>query len=180
MGYVTVAYGVDVQRLAAVKGSRDQQLLADMEKLLAEAERTAASSGFSDDGPLSLRAALERIVSDQVEAIPNGDHQYVYALELLCQHLGKPLDGQGHIRYLDDLGWPIAMDDCRPPFDLPEPLGFPGTCHLTAEEVKKEYERFQDADTEDEDSEVTEAREEYVWWLKQCADEGLGLVTFCY
>jgi hypothetical protein len=176
MGYVTVAYGADIDRLAALKGSQDQRLLADMGKLVTEAEERKADS----ECPLSLRAALERILADQIEAMPNGDHQYIYATELLCRHLGKSLDGQGHIKYLDDLGWDIAMNDFRTPFGLPQPFGFPDARYLNAEEVRQEYGRFQDVDPEDDNSDVAEAREEYVWWLKQCADDGTGLVTFCY
>jgi hypothetical protein len=182
MGYTTIAYGVDIDKLAAVKGSRDQRLLAEMELLLAEEEQEAADSGFSDSlCPLSLRAALERILADEIEAMPNGNHQYVYAMELLCRHLGKALDDCGHVKYLEDLGWEVAMDDFRTPLDLPQTFGFPDTCYLTAEEVRKEYERFRDVDPDDDEHpDIAESREEYVGWLKQCVDEGLGLVTFCY
>jgi len=181
MGYTTVGYGVDIDRLAAVKGSRDQRLLAEMEGLVAEEERRAAEWPSSANCPLSLRGALERILEDRVEEVPDGDHQYVYAMQLLCQHLGKLLDGQGHIKFLDDLGWDIAMDDFRTPLGLPQPHALPDARYLTAEEVKSEYERFRDVDPEDEEHPyLAELREEYVWWLKQCADQGVGLITFSY
>lgn len=176
MGYTTIAYGVDIDRLAAVKGSCDQGLLAKMDRAISEEEHRIADP----DCPLSLREALERIVTNQVKSVPNGDHQYVYAMELLCQHLGKALDGQGHIKYLDDLCWDVAMNDFRTPLDLPNPLGFPDARYLNAEETQREYEKFRDVDSECDDSDVTEGREEYVWWLKQCVDEGIGLVTLSY
>ena len=181
VGYVTVAYGVDIEKLGAVKGSCDERLLSEMESLVAEKERRAAEWPSSSVEPLSLRGALERVINDRIEPVPNGDHQYVYAMELLCRHLGTSLDGHGHITFLEDLEWDIAASSFRTPLGLPQPGALPDTCYLTVEQVKGEYERFRDVDPDDDERPyLAEAREEYVWWLKQCADESLGLVTFCY
>ncbi|MFZ5828850.1 MAG: hypothetical protein ACOY3P_02115, partial [Planctomycetota bacterium] len=57
---------------------------------------------------------------------------------------------------------------------------FPFASFLSAAEVRREYERFGDEDVECDEPGISEAREEYVWWLKQCADENLGLVVFTY
>ena len=178
MGYITTAYGVDIDQLIAVKGSNDQTIQDELAPRIKEAE--GRDPFQSEDEPLTLMGALEQIIAGKIEPVPNGEHQYVYVMELLCQHMGEELDGQGHIRYMDDLDWEVAMDEFRTPFDLPYPGGFPNAFYLTTTEVAAEYKRFADEDTDDDDSEVVDAREEYVWWLKQCVDKGLGMVAFCY
>lgn len=179
MGCATCGYGVDLEKLAAAKGSRDAALLAAVKEASAVQFRQDVQLGTIS---MSLEEALERLIAgDLSDESSDAAAQYLYALELLCNHLGERLDGQEHIKYLDDLGWETAAAELRLPLGLPAPDNFPAVSYLTADEVKADYERFKDEDTDDDDDPyVSEAREEFVWWLKQCADKNLALITFCY
>ena len=44
--------------------------------------------------------------------------------KFLCQFLGKPLDGSGHIRYLDDLELDLEIADFSNPLGLPATSAF--------------------------------------------------------
>lgn len=175
MSYTTYGYAVDIDKLKQVYGSRDRELL---DKILDFSRDRLEQS----DGPmfaLNLRKALSDIIDATIDESEE-EAAYIYALEILCVYLGRVLDGQGHIGYLDDLCWDLSLPEFATPFELPPVLGFPGTSFLTAGEVEQELERFVDIDTESDDSEVTDARDEFVWWLQQCKDAGVGLVIFCY
>jgi hypothetical protein len=182
MGCTTIGYGVDLRRVAAVRGSRDAALVVELEQKFAdrlahEQEMNANLYGL----PISLNEALLRIVmGDLAEQSQAVAAQYVYAYELLCEHFGRPLDGREHIEFLDDLRWDTAALVFRTPLDLPSAGPLPTTGYLTPDEVQSEYERFKSYNSDEDTAELADAREEFIWWLKQCADEGLGLVTFCY
>lgn len=182
MGCGTFGYGVAIEQLKAVRGCRDASLLSALEQKFADRlERAEDENTSLWTPPFSLRMALGKIVNDEIsDTSPDAAAQYIYAYELLCEHFGQRLDGDSHIEMLDDLGWETAALEFRTPLDLPDPLGFPSTSYLTREQVNEEYDQYQDVDTDEDDPVVADAREEFVWWLKQCADQGLGLVTFCY
>ena len=133
---------------------------------------------------ISVTEALEDLINGELrDTSPRNAFQYLYALELLCLHLGTKLDGGDHIGDVENVDWDTRLREVRIPFDLPPPSGFPSVSYLTPSEVKQEYERF-DAEHSDSDDEVdratADAREDFLWWLKQCGDHGLAIVTFCY
>jgi hypothetical protein len=182
MGYTTVAYGVDLGRLAQVGGSRDVELLADCEREFAYRLAIANHKNAElSDLPIKLRNALHEIVTGTLTHYSDdGAAQYVYAYQLLCEHFGRPLDGREHIKFLEDLQWNTNVLKFRTPLALPETLPLPATGYLTPEEVRAEYDSFKDYDGEEDDAWLAEAREEFIWWLKQCADKGDSLVVFTY
>ncbi len=175
MSYTTYGYGIDIDELKRIHGSGDHELLAAVLDSSADRLKQFDEPMFA----LNVRKALAEIVDGRIDEAEEAA-AYIYALEILCVFFGKVLDGQGHIGYLDDLDWELALPEFATPFELPSVLGFPDTTYLTAAEVKQEYERFADVDTETDDPDVTDARDEYVWWLQQCNDANLGLVTFSY
>lgn len=101
MSTVTIAFAVDVDRLTAMKGCGDEELLKTVERTCGDSLSRMESP--AEPGKLSVRDALRHIVVDGETPDASAAAQYVYALELLCRHLGKPLDGTGHIGHLDDL-----------------------------------------------------------------------------
>ncbi len=97
--------------------------------------------------------------------------------------MGSVLDGGDSIGHIENLDWDTRLLKVRIPLTLPEPQDFPEVSYLTAAEVKDEYQRL-DATCE-ESSELLErdledAREDFLWWLKQCSDNDVALVTFYY
>jgi hypothetical protein len=182
MGYSTVGYGVDLDRLMRASGSRDETLLIEIQERfseqLAHAQQMNANLyHLSVELPHSLRMLIEGDYSDSSHGAAV---QRLYAYELLCKYFGRYLDGQEHINFLDDLRWETALTDFRTPLGLASTGEFPFTSYLTSAETKLEYERFESVGTETEDSWITEGREEFVWWLKQCADTSQALVVFTY
>jgi hypothetical protein len=131
---------------------------------------------------ISITDALVDIISGELrDSTFNSAFQYLYALELLCQHLGSILDGGDSIGHVENVAWNTKLLTPRTPFALPEPQDFPEVSYLTATEVADEYRRL-DAECEESieplENELEDAREDFLWWLKQCSDKGLGLVTF--
>ena len=173
MSSCTYGYGVDLTRLTAVQGSGDANLLSELVE-------TAPTDPFAEPGEPTICDGLQALIDGNLLDSYEGRAQQLYALELLCQRFGKQLDGQEHIGYLEDLGWETAAMEQRSPLDLPAADDFPMSGYLTADEVVEEYARLKDEEIEDEPPELADAREEFVWWLKQCADKGLALVTFTY
>jgi hypothetical protein len=179
MGYSTFAYGMDVERLASAKGSGNQELLSQIERDFA-AELATISRDFRDS-PIMAEAALREIVSGQVtHSREDAAAIYLYVVELMCRAFGRMLDGSESIRYLEDLEWEIEERKLNAWLGLPSPLGFPDVSYWTPEQVRAEYDRLADEDTDHDENEITQAREEFVGWLQQCAEAGTGLVTFCY
>lgn len=171
MSSVSTAYGVDLEKLASVRGSKDARLLTELEQKIQPDPFDATGDPTVLDG---LRALIEGDLLDSYV----GRAKQLYALEMLCEHVGRRLDGQGHVAFIDDLGMETALLAYEPPLDLPRADDFPSVAYLTAEQVRDEYARFTAIDTEHEDPEIAEGREEFVGWLQQCADEGLALVVF--
>ena len=173
MSSVSTAYGVDLEKLTSLRGCKDAQLLAELEPKI-------QPDPFDDPGDPTVLDGLRALVNGDTLDSTIGRAQQLYGLEMLCEHVGKRLDGQGHVAYIDDLGLETALLTCEPPLDLPRADDFPSAAHLTAEQVRNEFARFADVETEGDDPEIEEGREELIGWLQQCADQGLALVVFQY
>jgi hypothetical protein len=187
MSYQTTGYSVDLDKLAAVKGCHDEAFLAEVLKNCADRIKSHDewSPAEPERGVVSIHKALQDIINAELDDLaPQTAFQYLYALEVLCLHLGTRLDGGGCIRDIEDVCWDTRLAELMPPpLGLPCPQDFPSVSYLTASQVKEECERFDDDDSEslyELGQETADAREDFLWWLKQCADRGLALMTFCY
>ncbi len=103
----------------------------------------------------------------------------LHALELICCHVGKRLDGDQHINFLDHLHWELESEELTSYFGLSPTNVFPDARIIKLAQAKKQLEQFQ-CSTDHDEVFVVDAREEYLWWLKQCIDANVDLVTFCY
>ena len=176
MGYSTLAYAVDLERLNAAAGSGDQALLAKIE----ESEGEHLESTLGVDGAPTLREAVHAIVTAGKKD-KRWAWQYAYALEVLCRALGERLENDDLIAFVTDLDLETRLNDTRLPLGLPEPSDFPVVSYLTADEVRTEYDRFKDEDvTVGDDEELDEARVEFVGYLRQAAERGQAIVMFAY
>ena len=161
MGYSTLVYGVDIDRLRSTFGSQDDMFLDEIRR-----------------GAPSLREALSQILRGQITGGEGTEFQYGYAAELLCKHLGQRLDNDDLIEFVDDLEIPTGVLSSGPPLPIPTPLDFPMIGFLTADEVREEYDRLKDQDLSHDDEDIEAAREEFRSYLLQANDQGLGIVTF--
>ena len=182
MGYGTLVYGVDIARLRSTYGSQDQTLLKEMEREYADDLRQN-DERFRDEirrGAPPLREALAQIVRGKITGKQGTEFQYGYAVELLCKHLGRPLENEDLIEFVDDLEIPTGVLSSGPPLPIPPPLDFPVIGFLTAEQVREEYAQLKDQDFSHDDEDIEAAREEFRSYLRQANDQGLGIVVFAY
>jgi len=172
MSSISTAYGVDIDKLASIIGSKDAQLLAEIEQVI-------RPDPLEELGETTIRDGLRALINGDLLDSYLGRAKQLYALELLCEHIGKRLKGHGHVAYLDDIGLETALLAYEPPLDLPRADDFPSVAYLSAEQTRDEYTRFADVDTE-EYPEIEEGREELIGWLQQSSEQRLALVVFQY
>ena len=182
MGYSTVVYAIDIDRLRNVFGSDDQELLQTVEKKYDKALRRSDETFQSRirDGAPTRREALRQIVAGTISGSDSAAFQYGYALELLCKHLGRVLDNDDLIAFISDLEIPTSLIESGPPIPIPKSADFPSIGYLTAEQVREEYAPLKDQDLSHEDEEIEEAREEFLSYLRRARKNGLGIVSFAY
>ena len=177
MSITTYAYGINLPTLTAAIGSHDATLV---NKILESGVYRWARDDLRQNR-ISLRDALQMLINAEYSNdSPVAVARRLYAYETLCEHLGRRLDGQEHVGYLDELGWDTLLMNQRTPIGLVASIDFPMSGYLTPEEVVREYDQYMDVEAEEDDLQIADAREEFVWWLKQCANKRLALVTFTY
>jgi hypothetical protein len=182
MGYGTQAYAVDIDRIRSTFGSRDETLLGAVEQAFADDLRRNDEwfSGEISRGAPTLREALAQILRGQIAGRQGAEFQYGYAAELLCKHLGRPLDNDDLIELVEDLEIPTGLTDSGPPLPIPTSDAFPAVGFLTADRVRGEYARLKDQDLSHDDEDIAAAREEFRSYLRQANDLGLGIVMLTY
>lgn len=173
MSVGTWGYGVDLQKVQELIGSNNDQAFNEL-KCTIPIQRVDAEQG------ISIVDGLGALIRGKPLLSPIGRAAQLYALEHLCDQIGKRLAGQGHIAFWDQLDWETRMLSSNPPFRLPAADDFPYVTHLAAQQVSEEYDRIAALESEHENPETSDAREEYVGWLQQCKSKNLALVAFQY
>ena len=184
MGYRTLAYAVDIDRIRSTFGSNDDALLRAIEQEFAD-EFPRNDEWFSREirrGAPTLREALAQIVRGKITAREGieTEFQYGYAAELLCRHLGRELDNDDLIEFVDDLEIPTGITTSGPPLPIPESGDFPAIGFLTADQVRQEFASLKDEDLSHDDDDIAAAREEFRAYLQQACALGRGVVMFAY
>lgn len=170
MSYSTMIYAVDLDRLRKTVGSRKGSLIRKLKRRVDD---------DADDDEISVAQAVEELIKGSFTA-PGSAHQYGYALEHVCGHLGTCLDSNsvGDVSELE-LNTPLA--DLRHPVALPEIADFPFISSLSKDAVDAEVERLGSMELSfPDDEEIEEARRELFECLRQAAARRLGVVTFYY
>jgi len=183
-------YAVSFDRLRRVPGSRDRALIEAIatthEDFFAQIDELADSE---EEVP-TCREALEQLV----EGSPLADHLghlYGYALEAVCAHLGRELDGVPAISgasgwidpvdaFLREKGVPITLTDLvfgASPVDLPTPDDHPYIGSWPPESIPTALAAIRGVDTAGLDFETAETVDLIRGWLEAAASEpGAGLV----
>jgi hypothetical protein len=148
MSYGLTLYSVDLDKLGAALGSRDEALHRTIcERLHDDLEQLAEwfEDEIEEGAPAPAEAVGALLRGEDLE-----DHgfMYAYALELIIRHFGRALDNAAFYpcdtEFLEDvdaalaeLGAPdeLLTEDLQfggLPFELPEPDDFPGAGHWDA------------------------------------------------
>jgi hypothetical protein len=180
MSYVLTAYLVDIDKLQALVGSKDQSVVEAVKAN--NAEFFDEEEEEFDEDELWLSTAIEHLIMDQ-EKDPEEAHQYGYALREICDCYGEllPCDAWNGVRWaaVEICGLQDLLTKTRPPIELPENDDFPRIGCLRRSEVPGELQAAKErleAATENDDPELLE---EYVGWLEAAAEQG-GDVVFFY
>jgi hypothetical protein len=137
VSYSLIPYVVDLDTLIRAVGSKDESIIAVVLEHDPEAFAEDEPEDEPDDDEISLGQALRDLVMGQ-PPVEGSAHQYGYALEQLCHHLGERLDCDEWC----DIRWEVIeatgmeeIMDRKSPVPLPETDDFPAVGYLTAGEV---------------------------------------------
>jgi hypothetical protein len=133
MSYSLIPYLIHLPALKLIPGSTDDALIASV--IASRPEEF--EDGGEDEGEISLRAALTDLVMGKT-LDPKSAHQYGYALEKLCDHIGERLDSD----CWESIRWSLIeatgmerLLRTGPPVQIPAIDSFPAIGHLDASEI---------------------------------------------
>lgn len=161
MSYAHMTYGVDLGRLKALWGSKDEALLEEI--LDAQADELDSNDEFFEDmrdddedeededeggdegGAFpDSRTALREIVAGSIAEREGAEAVYGYVLKILCEHLGEFLDGD--IAEISQHPYESRMISNGSPLPIPIDHGdFPEVYHLPLEQIPEEIRRIDEA-----------------------------------
>lgn len=186
MSYNMHAYLVDWSRLAGLYGSEDEQAANAIAAAGADmiAWNDSAYDSEVRSGAPSLSTALNEIIGGRLNHSRHA-FQYGFALELISRWVGKALSvdtfADSHVELIADVGIMDAMmENTLLPIPILSSNGFPWIGFLTAEQAVHEYRKYENADLDDDEILVQDAREQYLDWLRQATEESVGIVAFYY
>ncbi len=193
MGYYVYPFVVDLEAVRAAVGGNDEKLLAAILKKRKTQIADNAES-FADEiaaGAPRIEAALADLVAGRKPKTKHG-FQYGYALELVCQHLGKALDAAdcAGLETFEEVGKALkskplravakALDGGGTPFvPIPKPADFPGIAACEAETCAALAEQLKTLDPDEADLDEDEV-DELKAWFKAAKKANKGLAFFFY
>lgn len=186
VSYSHMFYGVDLNRLRSLFGSRDMALYEEI-------------AGASDSLEDEEQDALKRIIMGNCRREPNTEHHYGYALKAICEHIGESI-GAGDVAAVRDHPYKSKLVGSGPPVDIPyNPADFPEIGYLDRIDLKSEYKLATESKPkakktlvgfvlrklsggivgrEPDASEIAEDMAAYAETLKACIDRNCELVSF--
>lgn len=176
MGYSTLFYSVDWERLISAVGSNDKNL----PEMFKQRFPDELEHRQGNDEP-TLADAFSDLLSNSFKH-PDAGHQYGYALEILCRIIGDHLPDDDAIGHLGPLEIDSPLETPKHPIDIPKELDqFPRISYLAPNEVKTERDRLSSIDIGfPNDEDIEEAREAYKNCINIAAEKGLAVITFYY
>jgi hypothetical protein len=144
LSYTLVVYLLDLDELRRAVGSRDEALLSAV--IADDPEAFEPEEPDPDDREeIPPGEALRHLVMGEKHD-PGSAHQYGYALEHLCRHLGRRLEGG----WWESIRWTVlqatGMEEilAGPPVPLPPNDSFPVIGFLTPEQVRPLAEKLRE------------------------------------
>lgn len=173
MGYSTIMFGVDLERIKATIANQDLSIVDSAR----EQDRDEFDSTMDEDDP-TVGQALETIIMGR-ELNPMHLHQYGYAFKLMCETLGELLPDDDMIGDLGPLELDSPLENFRSPIDIPAQKDFPYISFLTSAEVNQESQRLLDMDLSfPANEDIEEGREAFANCIRIAAEKNLAIVTF--
>lgn len=147
MSYSHVFYGLNLNKLQSIYGSKDDTLVAEVSQ--AQAAKLKDNDGFFEDQieqgnfPTS-ETALREIVAGSFGQYEHAEAMYGYVLKILCEHFGTPF-GQD-VAAVGDHSYKSQLVASGPPIPIPhDKSDFPEIGFLSLAEIPKEIKRIEAA-----------------------------------
>lgn len=198
MSYGLMAYAVDVPRLRALLGSRDQEAFEALNEKLDAGSIDEMIEGQLDGepGPRASDILRQMVFGEPYD--PRLGFAYAYVFQQLCNHYGEFLDNSAWLpipmKFIDQVGRALeragvptevftveCLRSDKAPIPLPPIDDFPSIGWLAEDEVGPAAEALAKADmnaiSDDDERESAEALRE---WIQHCAEERRALVCFGY
>lgn len=144
MGYQHAFYGIDLARLQALFGCRDQAV--EEELLTKQAEELASINALfeqepgSDEMPTAENAVRE-ILSGEVGEYTHAAAVFGYVLKVLCEHFGQPLGAD--VACVRDQPFSSQLVASGPPLPIPyDRSDFPEIGFLAVADIPAELARL--------------------------------------
>jgi hypothetical protein len=180
MSYTLTPYLLDLGRLRALVGSKDQSVIA--------AIRTNDPERFDEEDDDSDGVSLGQALTNLIMGTPPGKagaHQYGYALEAMAEHVGKRLEidvwegARGSALQALSLGQVFKRGA---PITLPKYGDFPAIAYLTRTEIVELLPRVPTLRASLRDRSLVELLDEFDGWLKVAASEKSDAkdLLFCF
>lgn len=198
MSYQHMFYGLDLDRLRSIYGSKDEAFVAEILKARAEDFSGEDEDSEDEDGDFpTYQDALREIVAGSIRKRPGAEHVYGYVLKIICEHLGQWV-GE-NVACVSDHPYRSQLVANGPPVHIPyNPADFPEIGHLPLSEIPGELRRLDAAPARAKrslkmailskllpgifrpmsDDDLAEDMAAYRATLEEARDKGLALVSF--
>ena len=141
-------YGVDLDKLKAVYGSKDESFLAEVIKAHAQ-DIKENDEWFEDEiqeeGFPPTKQALREIVLGTFGTYEGAEAMYGYALKIVCGHIGHRV-GADDVANVADHPYESLLVASGPPIPIPyDELDFPEVGFLSLAQIPEELNRIENA-----------------------------------
>ena len=148
MSYGHMFYGVDLDKLKAIYGSKDENLLTEMLRAQAQAIKgndECFEDEIKDEGFPPTKQALREIVLGAFGTYEGGEAMYGYALKIICEHIGHRV-GADDVANVADHPYESQLVASGPPVPIPyDETDFPEIGFLSLGQVPEELNRIDTA-----------------------------------
>jgi hypothetical protein len=148
MSYGHMFYGVDLDRLKAIYGSRDEKLIAELLKAQAKGIKDNDEwfeDEIRDEGFPTTKQALREIVLGTFGTYEGGEAMYGYALKIICEHIGHRV-GADDVAEVAAHPYESQLVISGPPIPIPyDNSDFPEIGFLSLAQIPDEINRIDTA-----------------------------------
>jgi hypothetical protein len=148
MSYSHMFYGVDLDKLKAIYGSKDENFLAEVLKAQAQAIKDNDEwfkDEIQDEGFPPTKQALREIVLGTFGTYEGAEAMYGYALKIICGHIGHRV-GADDVANVADHPYESQLVASGPPIPIPyDESDFPEIGFLPLAQIPEEFNRIDNA-----------------------------------
>lgn len=141
-------YGVDLDKLKAVYGSKDENFLAEVLRTQAQAIKDNDEwfkDEIQEEGFPPTKQALREIVLGTFGTYEGSEAMYGHALKIICEHIGHRV-GADDVANVADHPYESQLVASGPPIPIPyDETDFPEIGFLSFAQIPEELNRLDDA-----------------------------------